>query len=60
MLIMQYPCVGDGLHLVIHGLGDAELRVTAGLAHSRFHKCSPLWFAHVGECIANEGNSIGF
>lgn len=29
---MKNPCAGDGLHLVVHGLGDAELRVTAGLA----------------------------
>lgn len=32
LLFMKYPCVGDGLHLVINGLGDAELRVIVGLA----------------------------
>lgn len=32
LLIVKYPCAGDGLYLVIHGLGNTELRVTAGLA----------------------------
>lgn len=32
LLIVKNPCAGHGLHLVVHGLRYAELRVTAGLA----------------------------
>lgn len=62
LLLVKYPCVGDGLHLVINELGDAELRVTTGLAFLHI-----LDFINVHLCglpmltnIANEGNIIGF